>query len=173
MRWRERVEGRTFREKTPDGPVYSYVGFEIILGSILDVSLELEMHLKSRSDSLWASWFSFGWLRNDLKTGAATNPKICVRRLADLQALRNTPLVLKGIVADVFGKGASLGRFEVEPRKLPAQFRFWFGLVACWSERCQFLARPVLVRRVYQPPRSVRFVRVCVINSRKATEILW
>ena len=43
-----------------DGPVFGYVGFEIILGIILDVILEL----KSHCESLWAPWvviLAFFW----------------------------------------------------------------------------------------------------------------
>ena len=43
-------------ENTFDGPVFGYVGFEIILGTIFDVLLELKMHLKSQCDSLLAPW---------------------------------------------------------------------------------------------------------------------
>ena len=45
---------RLLRRERIEGPVFGYVGLEIISGTILDAIVELEMHLKFYSDSVWA-----------------------------------------------------------------------------------------------------------------------
>ena len=42
------------REKTFDGPVFGFVGFEMTLDAVLNVSLDVKMHPKYYCASLWA-----------------------------------------------------------------------------------------------------------------------
>ena len=69
------------KAKTFDGAVVGYIGFEIILATILEV----KMHPASYSDSLWATWMAilafFSRVQKMiLKKGLRRTETRCVRR---------------------------------------------------------------------------------------------